>query len=102
MRLDQEDPRVLRADRAEVAPQRVVRDLAERAGELDAGRAAADDDERHPRPPPLGIGLALGGLERDEDPAADLRRVVDRLEARRERRPLVVPEVASGGRRSRR
>ena len=47
-RLDEDDLRVRRTDRPEVTLERVARDLAERAGELDAGRAAADDHERHP------------------------------------------------------
>ena len=73
--------------RAEVARERVVGDLAERPGELDAGRSATHDDEGHPRPPLVGIGLALGRLERDEDAAADLGRVLDGLEPWRERAP---------------
>ena len=77
--------------------QRVVRDLAERAGELDAGRAAADEDERHPGAAPLGIGLPLGGLERDQDPAPDLEGVLDRLEPGRDGRPLRVVEVGVVG-----
>ena len=80
-------------DPPEVPAQSVVRDLAERAGELDAGRAASDDHERHPFAPDLGIGLAFGRLERDQDPPAHLEGVLDGLEARRERRPLVVAEV---------
>ena len=50
-RLDEDDPGVGRVDRAEVAPERVVGDLAERARQLDPGRAAADDHERHPLGP---------------------------------------------------
>ena len=49
-RLDEDDPGLARPDRPEVALERVVGDLAERAGELDAGRSAADEHERHPRP----------------------------------------------------
>ena len=82
-----------RVDRAEVALQGVLGDLAERAGQLDAGRAAADDDERHPLGPADRVGFPLGRLEGDEDPPPDLGRVVDRLEARRVARPLVVAEV---------
>ena len=82
--------RIERKSRAE----RVVRDLAERARELHAGRPAADDHERHPCLAEARDGLALGRLERDQDPAPDLGRVVDGLEPGRERRPLVVPEVA--------
>ena len=72
-------------------------DLAERAGELDAGRAAADDHERHPRRAPSRVGLALGGLEGDEDPAADLGGVLDGLEPGRDGRPLRVVEVGVVG-----
>ena len=71
-RLDEEDPRPGRVDRAEVAAERVAGDLAEGAGQLDAGRPAADEHERHPLAPPLGVVLALGRLERDQDPAPDL------------------------------
>ena len=87
-------------DPPEVPAQRVVRDLAERARQLDPGRAATDDDERHPLAPDLGIRLAFGRFERDQDPPAHLEGVLDGLEARRERRPLVVAEVrvASPGR----
>ena len=57
-----------RRDRsAEVAPQRVVRELCDLAGHLDAGRAGADDDEREPAPRALGVGLDLGGLEGAEE-----------------------------------
>ena len=44
--LDQDDARRLGIDRAEVVGQRVARDLGQRAGQLHAGRSAADDDER--------------------------------------------------------
>ena len=40
--------------------ERLPRDLGERAGQLDAGRAAADDDERQQAAPRVGIGLTLG------------------------------------------
>ena len=96
-RLDEDDPGVGRVDRAEVALQRVPGDLAERARQLGAGRAGADDDERHPFRAADRVGLALGGLERDEDPPPDLGGVLDRLEARRVLRPLVVAEVREAG-----
>ena len=41
----------------------------------------------------VGIGRGLGHLERTEDAAPDLERVVDRLHAGREQRELVVTEV---------
>ena len=59
------------------------------------GRAAADDARTSSTPARRsGSCFPLRGLEGDEDPAPDLGRVLDRLEARRERRPLVVAEVA--------
>ena len=91
-----------RVDRAEVALQGVVGDLAERAGQLYAGRAAADDDERHPFGPALRVGFPLGRLEGDEDPPPDLQRVVDRLEARRVASPTRRARSTSGARPSRR
>ena len=101
-RLDQDDPRLARADRPEVAPERVVGDLTEGAGQLDAGRSAADQDERHPGAPSLGLGLALGGLEGDQDPPPDLGRVLERLEAGREQWPTRGGRSSCDGRRSRR
>ena len=77
---------VARVDRAEVAAQRVVRELGDLAGHLDAGRPGADDDEREPAPPPLRVGLDLGRLERGEDAAADVERAVERLQLGRVRR----------------
>ena len=44
--------------------QRVLRDLAQRAGHLDAGRPAADHDEGQPRLARRRVGAALGVLER--------------------------------------
>ena len=43
--LEQHDARRLGPDVPEVLAQRLPRDLGERAGQLDAGRPAADDDE---------------------------------------------------------
>ena len=68
--LDQDHAGRGRVDVAEVACQGLPRDLGERAGQLDSGRAAADDHERHPGSPPGMVGLALGDLERHQAPAA--------------------------------
>ena len=83
-----------RIDVAEVARERVARDLGERARELDAGRPAADDHEREPaarrssgraraRPPRTRAGCGGGSRARPRcvlRPGATLR-------------PLVVAEV---------
>ena len=73
------------------------RDLGKGARELDAGRAAADHDERKPRRTPDRIGLTLGALERKQHASADLERILERLQAGRERHPFVVPEIAVRG-----
>jgi hypothetical protein len=78
---------------AEVVGERAPRDLGDRTGELDARGAAADQDEREERPLLRRIALTLRSLERGQDPPPDLERVLDGLEAGRERRPGVVPEV---------
>ena len=66
-------------------------------GDLDARRAAADDDEREPFSPLLGIVLQRRHLEGPEDPSPDLERVVDRLHPRRPAGELVVTEVGLAG-----
>ena len=43
------------------------------------------------------IGLALGGLERQQDAPADVERVLERLQAGGESLPLVVAEIRVGG-----
>ena len=80
-------------DVPEVAAERVAPDLGHRAGHLDAGRPAADDDEGEQGMPPHRIGLPLGALERQQHPAADLQGVFQALEPGREGLPLVVAEV---------
>ena len=92
-RLDQEDARRARVDVPEIARERLARDLGERAGHLDAGRAAADHDKRQERLAPARIGFTLGTFERQQHAPPDVERVLERLEARRGRAPLVVPEV---------
>ena len=92
-RLDQNDARAARIDRAEILRQRAIRQLRDGAGHFDAGRAAADDHEIQ-QPRALGrIGLGFGLFEGEQDAAADISRVVDRLQAGRERRPVVVTEI---------
>ena len=93
-RLDEQDPRGARVDRAEVAAQRVAGELGDLARHLDAGRAAADDDERQPRV------AAARGRARPRRPRRRARMrlrmssaPLERLELRRVRAPLVVAEV---------
>jgi hypothetical protein len=90
---DQLHARVRRVDAAELAHQRVARNLGQRAGQLHAGGPAAHHREREPG---RALGLAargLGMLEREQDAAAQRHRVVERLQARRVLGPLVVAEV---------
>ena len=76
--------------------QRLPRHLRQRPGEFDPRRPAADDHERHPRPPPGFIRLALGDLERHQDLLPDVQRVPQALQARRMLGPLVVAEIRVG------
>jgi hypothetical protein len=96
-RLHEHDPGLGRIDGPEIAAQRVAGDLAQRAGQLGAGGPAAHDHERHPLRSPGRDRLALGGLERDQDPPSDLDRILDRLQPRRMGCPRVMAEVGMTG-----
>jgi hypothetical protein len=67
--------------------------LRDRARQLDAGRAATDDHEGHPRLRRLACTQAFGGFEREQEPSPYLQGVLDRLQPRRVRLPLRVSEV---------
>ena len=82
-----------RIDAAEVGREREASELGDRTGELDARRPCADDDEAQQAFAARGVGLHLGRFERAQDTAADRRRVVDRLQPRSERLPVVVAEI---------
>ncbi len=84
-------------DVAEVVAHVELGDVADGAGQLDAGGPAADDDEIERRVPAVLDHLALGQLKGQQHPAANLGGVFDGLEAGRERSPLVVAEVGVGG-----
>ena len=101
-RLHQQDARGCGIDVVELLLQRLPRDLRERAGQLHAGRAAADDDEGQQRPLAVAIGLALGPLERQQHAPANLQGIVEGLEPGRARLPVVVAEVRVGDARRRR
>src|SRR5262249_59248427 len=92
-RLDQHDARLTRVDVAEVLWQRELRQFGDGAGELDAGRARADDGKGEQRLAPLGIAFAFGTLEGDQDAAAQRGGVFQGLEAGRERLPFVMTEI---------
>ncbi len=59
---EQDDAGLGRIDETEVAGDRLARDLAESARQLDAGGTAADDHEREERPLLGAVVLALGRL----------------------------------------
>ena len=92
--LDQQDFGAGRIDPAKLAFQRVMGDFCQRAGHFDAGRAAADHDEGQKCTLAHRIGLFFGLLEGHQHMAADLERIGQRLQSRRELGPLVVAEVA--------
>ncbi len=95
--LDEDDARSGGIDQAEVAGDGLARDLAERAGQLDARRAAADHHEGEERLLLGAVALALGGLVRQQHPTPDLERVLEGLEPRRQQLPVVVAEVRVAG-----
>jgi hypothetical protein len=78
---------------AKVAGHALVREFGKRAGKLDPGGPAANDDEGQQAGAQVRIGRRLGLLKRQEDATSDSGRVADLLQTRRERRPLVVAEI---------
>src|SRR5208282_1398219 len=90
---EQQDLRFARIDAAEIMPQRVVGDLAQRACKLDAGRTASDQNEGQPRAALFRVRLHLGRFIGPQNAAADLRRVFDRLQSWSDLLPWIVPEV---------
>src|SRR5262249_56858932 len=68
--------------------------LGDRAGQFHASRTAADDDEGEPGPPRRFVLTALRRLEGKQKTATNVERVLDPLEARRYRCPIVVAEIA--------
>ncbi|MDB5217598.1 MAG: hypothetical protein JWO86_5525 [Myxococcaceae bacterium] len=90
---DEDHLRLARVDGAEVTSEDEVRQLGDRARELDAGGAAADHREREELAPRAHVGLALGAFEGEEHAAADLERVLEVLQSGRMDLPVVVTEV---------
>ncbi len=83
----------MRIDIAEIGRERLAGELDDGAGELDTSRAATDDDEIEKPPSLVRVGARLRALEGDEDLAPDVGRVLDLLQAGRDRLPFVMPEI---------
>ena len=86
-----------RVDMAELVLQCVAGDLGQGAGQFHAGRAAADDGEAQPCRALDRIGFGLGTLERQQQLAAQVQRIVQRLQAGRIGSPFVVAEIGMSG-----
>src|SRR5262249_53397464 len=92
--LHEHDARSRRIERAKLKRETVPGQLGDRASQFHAGRTAADDDEGEPGPPLRFVLTALRRLEGKQKTATNVERVLDSLEARRCRCPIVVAEIA--------
>ena len=95
--LHQHDARLRRLHVAKVLVQDLGGEIGDRARQLDAGRAAPDDDEGEQSTFLLGIVGALGRFQRRQHAPPDLECVVEILETGRDRDPVVVAEIAGLG-----
>jgi len=91
--LDEDDARRPGIDIAEIHRQRVPSDLGNRAGHLNAGRAGPDDHEGQQLALLCRVAFRLGALEREQDVAADLGRVLERFQSGGVWLPVVVAKV---------
>ena len=91
--LHQNNTRQPRVDRSEIRSKRPPRQLGDSAGHLDPGRPAADDHEIQQTPLLGGIRFRLRALERQQNPAPQVGRVVDRLEPRRGKLPMAIAKI---------
>jgi hypothetical protein len=83
----------VRVDVAKVAGQCRVRQLGERAGHLDAGRSGADQDKGQEALAYCPVRHGLGLFKGEQYAAADQGRIVNRFEAGRQCRPVIVAEI---------
>jgi hypothetical protein len=68
-------------DGAKIRRQRALRQFSDGAGHLHAGRAAADHHEVQKSTPFICIRLGFGTLEGEQDAAAQVGGIIDRLQA---------------------
>ncbi len=91
--LEQENACPGRIDPVELPRQRVARDLTQRARQLDPGRSAANHHEGQQAVALDFVLGTLGVLERAQHPPADLERVLQALQPRGVRLPVVMSEI---------
>src|SRR5258707_333931 len=91
--VEQDDPGFLGPDGTKVVFQGLPGDLADRAGEFDAGRPSADDDECQPRLALDRIRSPLGDFERVQKLVADVDGSHEPLQPRRPLLPRGAPQV---------
>lgn len=91
--LDQDNPGGFRIDAAKIARQRMHRELCQRAGEFNPGRTTADDHERQQSLSFNLIVALFGTFECDQNAPTHRRRLLDALQRRGYRRPIVVTEI---------
>ena len=94
--LDQQHARLLGINGAEVGRERLARQFDDGAGHFDPGRPAADDDDGEEPFALARIGFHLRAFEGEQQTAADLRGVIDRLQAGRISGPAIIAEIAMG------
>src|SRR5665811_1861544 len=80
-------------DATKIPGEGMVGDFADRPGELHTGGTTADDDKGQERLASLRILLPLSVLEGKQDTAANGQRILNRLQAWRHRRPMVIAEI---------
>ena len=94
---DENDTRLRRIDVAKVSGHCVAGDFRDRSGHFNASRAAADDDEIHRRSARCFIWRFFGIFERQENPSAQLDRVLETFQSGSKFLPLVMPKVGMSG-----
>jgi hypothetical protein len=94
---EEEDGGLTRIDVPKVPAQGIAPHLGERAGNLHSGRPSAHDDKGQMGVSLDRIGFPLGSLERQQYPPPDFLRVLQTLESRSERLPVVPAEVGMAG-----